>query len=117
MNPDGLLGRDDEHGIDLHALLTDHKPSVSLMAVHTNIMKASGLPHGSIAVIDRSLKPEKGRVVAVRYNNGVVIRRLDHRAGLWCLVSDDPREDTLFITEDDVVERLGTVTWSLIKMP
>lgn len=102
--------------IDLHAFLTGHQASINLWPIETNIMRASGLFRGSFALVDQNRPPALGKIVVVRFNNQVIMRRLAKRDNRWCLVPDDPREQVLFITEFDQVERLGVVTYSIIEL-
>ena len=70
--------------------------------------------HGSIAVVDRGKPIKAGNMVHVRYNGDEIIWRLITRAGEWLYRPDDPRIQELLISEDDIVERLGTVTAVII---
>ncbi len=103
--------------VDLHALLTNHSPSVSLVPIHSNLMRVSGLHHGAIAVVDTSLKYRQGKIVVVRFNGDVIIRKLDKKNGRWCFIADDPREPILFVDEYSSIEKLGVVTHAINYMP
>jgi len=95
--------------IDLHAYLTRHSTSIQLMPIHTNIMRASGLCHGGIAVVDKARKPVLGDLLAVRFNGDLIMRRLEKREGLFCFVADDPREPRYYVYPETTVERLGVI--------
>lgn len=111
----GDIGLTRESGdlIDLHVLLTDNSPHVRLIPIVTNVMRPSGLMHGSIAVVDRGIQPRANSIVMVRFNGTEVIRHLKKKDGIWKLVADDPREEQLLITDEDIVEKLGVVTASI----
>ncbi|NCT74904.1 MAG: hypothetical protein GXC78_10250 [Chitinophagaceae bacterium] len=79
-------------------------------------MRASGLHHGGIAIVDRAKRTQSNCIVHVRFNGDEIIRRLIKRAGQWWLVADDPRIDEVLITEEDIVEKLGIVTAAIILM-
>jgi|GEM_PF-2475796 len=109
----GCLSYENNPKVDLHELITGNRSYIDLMPVHTNIMRPSGLMHGSIAVLDKSREPRPGLLVAVRFNGDIIFRKLEKINGRWCLKADDPRVHPLFITEADTVERLGVITWCL----
>lgn len=100
--------------IDLHVFLTKNSIHVRLVPINTNAMRASGLFQGSIALVDRSIKPKQNSIVMVRYNGFEIIRHLKKSAGLWRLVADDPRIEEIVIVENDTVERLGVITAAII---
>lgn len=102
--------------IDLHVFLTKNSTSVRLIPIITNAMRASGLFHGSIALVDRSIRPKENSIVMVRYNGFEIIRHLRKSAGLWRLVADDPRIEEIVIDENDTVENLGVVTTAIITI-
>lgn len=112
----GVLRGKDGDRVDLHAFLTDHSPSVEVISIDTKVMRTSGLFPGSFALIDRSIRPKRNSVIAVRYNGQVVIRRLVKKYNQWLLEPDDPREKTLPINKECTVENLGVVTFSIIKL-
>lgn len=109
----GLI-RESGDGVDLHVLLTENSVHVRLVRVMTNAMRPSGLHQGGIAIVDRGMRTKEGQIVHVRFNGDEIIRRLIKRAGQWLLVADDPRIAELLITDDDIVEKLGTVTSGII---
>jgi len=114
----GDLGLQHNSGdrIDLHVLLTENSPNVRLIPIITNVMRPTGLMHGSIALVDRGIRPRENSIVMVRYNGVEVIRHLKKKEGKWLLVADDPRVEDLIIGEEDTVENLGVVTSVIILL-
>lgn len=114
--PNGHLERPGGEQIDLHAFLTNHRVSINLWPIETNAMRVSGLHAGSFALVDRSLSPAPGKIVVVRCNGQVLIRRLIKKNNQWFLIADDPLEEQFLINEFTEVERLGVVTHSIIEL-
>lgn len=85
------------------------RADVCFMPIHTNLMRASGLHHGQVAVIDRNRKPRLNDLLAVSINGGVIMRRLEKRAGKFCFVADDPREEIFYAEVGVTVERIGVI--------
>lgn len=110
---EGFLQYSSGDRIDLHAFLTRHSPSIELMPIHTNIMRASGLYHGGIAVVDSSRRPQLRDLLVVRFNGAVIMRRLERRNGRYCFVADDPREPVYTVTPETQVERLGVIVHAI----
>lgn len=109
---DGLYSNDGDR-VDLHRLLTKSSPNVILMPIVSNLMRASGLLHGGIAIVDQAKRPFQDCIVAVRLNGVAIIRRLRKRANMWVLITDDPREEEIIIRENDTVEKIGVITSSI----
>jgi SOS-response transcriptional repressor LexA len=110
---EGFLQHETGDHIDLHNMLTGHKHSIHLMPVHTNTMRNSGLHPGGYILVDTNIKPVKGSIVVVRYNDAIVVRRLIKPLTIWQLVADDPREEKLFLTEFAEYSLIGVVTFAI----
>ncbi|OJW15344.1 S24 family peptidase [Mucilaginibacter sp. 44-25] len=113
VNPLGCLEYADGAKIDLHKELTGNKHTVELMPIHTNIMRHSDLHHGGMIIVDKSLKPQRGNIVVVRYNDAIVIRRIEKSLTHWALVADDPREEKLLLGEFADYQLIGVVTHAI----
>ncbi len=83
--------------IDLHEFLTNHRPPAKLFPVQSNEMRACGLFRDSFAVIDRALPLAIGKIVVVRIDGIVVMRRLMKKiiAGAWSQMI--PANPTIFL--------------------
>lgn len=88
--------------IDLHVLLTKNSPHIVLVPVITNIMRGSGLSHGSIAIVDRGQRPKNGSLIWVRYNGDLIFRKLTKHGDCWFLTADDLKCSDLNIHNNDV---------------
>lgn len=101
--------------IDLHVLLTNNSPNVVLVPVVTNIMRASGLSHGSIAIVDRGQRPQNGSLIWVRYNGHPIIRKLLKQGDCWYLTADDKKNADLPLSNCNT-DLIGTVTGSILLL-
>jgi SOS-response transcriptional repressor LexA len=110
INPEGILIYADGAQIDLHRELTFDKATVLIMPIISNAMQESGLYRGGMMTVDRGLKPFKGCIVVVRYNDQIVTRRLEKSVTRWVLVADDQNEQTLYLDSQADYSLVGVVT-------
>jgi SOS-response transcriptional repressor LexA len=101
--------------IDLHVLLTNNSPNVVLVPVVTNIMRASGLTHGSIAIVDRGQRPKNGNLIWVRYNGHPIIRKLLKQGDCWYLTADNKKNADLPLSNCNT-DLIGTVTGCILLL-
>lgn len=66
-----------ERGIDLNEQLIRNKPATFFMRVNSDAMQNAGISKGDVVIIDRSLKPESGKVIIANLNGEMLIRRLE----------------------------------------
>jgi DNA polymerase V len=66
-----------ERGIDLNEQLIHNKPATFFMRVSGNSMTGAGIHDGDIAIVDRSIKPNNGKIVIAVVNGDMLIRRLE----------------------------------------
>jgi len=66
-----------ERGIDLNEQLIHNKPATFFMRVSGNSMIGAGIHDGDIAIVDRSIKPNNGKIVIAVVNGDMLIRRLE----------------------------------------
>jgi DNA polymerase V len=79
-----------EASIDLNLELVPHPSSTFFLRVQGDAMAASGICHGDLLVVDRSVEPRRGSTVVVVHGGQLLLRRLEGRAPRWRLVADDP---------------------------
>jgi DNA polymerase V len=66
-----------ERGIDLNEQLVRNKPSTFFMRVSSDAMNGAGIYDGDVVIVDRSLKPQSGKIVIAVLNGEMLIRRLE----------------------------------------
>ena len=90
-----------EASIDLNLELVPHPSSTFFLRVQGDAMAASGICHGDLLVVDRSVEPRRGSTVVVVHGGQLLLRRLEGRAPHWRLVADDPTLAPLPLAGDD----------------
>jgi len=66
-----------EKGIDLNEQLVRNKPATFFMRVRGEAMIGAGIHDGDVVIVDRSLKPDSGKVVIASLNGEMLIRRFE----------------------------------------
>src|SRR6476660_2757464 len=66
-----------ERGIDLNEQLIRNKPATFFMRVTGNSMSNASIHDGDIVIVERSLKPQSGRIVIAVIDGEMLIRRLE----------------------------------------
>src|SRR6187549_914745 len=66
-----------ERGIDLNEQLIRNKPATYFMRVTGNSMINAGIYDGDIVIVDRSLKPQNGKIVIAVIDGELLIRRYE----------------------------------------
>lgn len=78
-----------EKNLDLNELLISNKVATFFMRVEGDSLKPSGIRHGDILIVDRSINPTHGKIVVAVVSGELVIRRVESRDGKLVLTSDD----------------------------
>jgi DNA polymerase V len=66
-----------ERGIDLNEQLIRNKPATFFMRVRGEAMVNAGIHDGDVVIVDRSIKPQSGKVIIATLNGEMLIRRFD----------------------------------------
>ena len=66
-----------EKGIDLNEQLVRNKPATFFMRVRGEAMIGAGIHDGDVVIVDRSLKPDSGKVIIASLNGEMLIRRFE----------------------------------------
>jgi len=90
-----------EASIDLNVELVPHPSSTFFLRVQGDAMTASGIHHGDLLVVDRSMEPRRGSTVVVVHGGCLLLRRLEGQSPRWWLVADDAAVAPLPLTGDD----------------
>src|ERR1700712_2966402 len=64
-----------ERGIDLNEQLIRNKPATFFMRVVGNSMVNAGIYNGDIVIVDKSIKPQNGKIVIAVVDGEMLIRR------------------------------------------
>ncbi|MBS1669456.1 MAG: translesion error-prone DNA polymerase V autoproteolytic subunit [Bacteroidetes bacterium] len=66
-----------ERGIDLNEQLVRNKPATFFLRVKGDAMIGAGIFDGDIAIVDRSIKADSGKIVIATLNGEMLIRRFE----------------------------------------
>jgi DNA polymerase V len=78
-----------EKSLDLNELLITNKVATFFMRVEGDSLKPSGIRHGDVLIVDRSINPAHGKIVVAVVAGELVIRRVESLDGKLVLTSDD----------------------------
>ena len=91
--------------------LVVYRPSATFyVRAEGEAMKQSGIHHGDILIVDRSIHPKEGNIVITSVNQEPVIRRLVRKGSRIFFISDDPRYEPITIYADTDWIVWGVVT-------
>ena len=88
-----------ERGIDLNEQLIRNKPATFFMRVSGNSMINAGIFNNDIVIVDRSLKPQNGKIVIAVIDGEMLIRRYEKTMNSLRLVPETPKLSPIDISE------------------
>ena len=88
-----------ERGIDLNEQLIRNKPATFFMRVSGSSMINAGIFDGDIVIVDRSLKPQNGKIVIAVIDGEMLIRRYERTLNKLRLVPETPKLATIDVSE------------------
>lgn len=88
-----------ERGIDLNEQLIRNKPATFFMRVSGNSMINAGIFDGDIVIVDRSIKPQNGKIVIAVIDGEMLIRRYERTLNKLRLVPETPKLATIDVSE------------------
>jgi DNA polymerase V len=100
-----------ERGIDLNEQLIHNKPATFFMRVSGNSMIGAGIHHGDIAIVDRSIKPNNGKIVIAVVNGDMLIRRLEITQNKIRLVPETLKLSAIEVSDFSELKIWGVVTY------
>ncbi len=100
-----------ERGIDLNEQLVRNKPATFFMRVTGNSMINACIHDGDIVIVDRSIKPQSGKVIIAIVDGEMLIRRLEKTMNKIRLVPETARLSALEISEYSDFAIWGVVTY------
>lgn len=88
-----------ERGIDLNEQLIRNKPATFFMRVSGNSMINAGIYDGDIVIVDRSIKPQNGKIVIAVIDGDMLIRRYEKTMNSLRLVPETPKLSAIEVSE------------------
>lgn len=88
-----------ERGIDLNEQLIRNKPATFFMRVSGNSMVNAGIFDGDIVIVDRSLKPQNGKIVIAVIDGEMLIRRYEKTMNSLRLIPETNKLSPIDISE------------------
>jgi DNA polymerase V len=88
-----------ERGIDLNEQLIRNKPATFFMRVSGNSMINAGIYDGDIVIVDRSIKPQNGKIVIAVIDGDMLIRRYEKTMKSLRLVPETPKLSAIEVSE------------------
>ena len=105
-----------ERGIDLNEQLIRNKPATFFMKVCGSSMIQAGIADGDVVIVDKSLKPQNGKIVIAVLEGEMLIRRYEKTFNKLFIVAEAPKVAPIEITEVTDFKVWGVVTWVLKMM-
>ena len=99
-----------ERGIDLNEQLIRNKPATYFMRVSGNSMINAGIFDGDIVIVDRSLKPQNGKIVIAVIDGEMLIRRYEKTMNSLRLVPE-----TAKLSPIDISEFMDFKIWGVVS--
>ena len=102
-----------ERGIDLNEQLIRNKPATYFMRVSGNSMINACIHDGDIVIVDRSIKPQNGKIVIAVIDGEMLIRRYEKTANRLRLIPETPKLSPIEVTEFSNLVIWGVVTYTI----
>jgi len=100
-----------ERGIDLNEQLIRNKPATFFMRVTGNSMINAHIHDGDVVIVDKSIKPQNGKIVIAIVDGEMLIRRLEKTLNKMRLVPETPKLSAIEVGEFSDVNIWGVVTY------
>jgi DNA polymerase V len=98
-----------ERGIDLNEQLIRNKPATFFMRVSGSSMVNAGIYDGDIVIVDRSVKPQNGKIVIAVIDGEMLIRRYEKTMNRLRLIPETPK-----LSPIDVSEFMDFKIWGVV---
>lgn len=100
-----------DRGIDLNEQLVRNKPATFFMRVQGHSMVNACIHHGDIVIVDRSVKPQSGKIIIAVLDGEMLIRRYEKQQYKIRLVPETSRLSPMEITPEHDFSIWGVVTY------
>lgn len=104
-----------EDVIELSQYLVQHPTATFYFRVSGDSMIGACMPHGSLLVVDRSLKPASGMIVLAVVNGEFTVRRIVQTPRSLVLHPENPAYKPLVVTDEMNMQVWGVVTAVVVK--
>lgn len=98
-----------ERGIDLNEQLIRNKPATFFMRMNGSSMINAGIFDGDILIVDRSLKPQNGKIVIAVVDGEMLVRRYERTINKLRLVPETSK-----LSPIDVSEFMDFKVWGVV---
>ena len=98
-----------ERGIDLNEQLIRNKPATFFMRVNGNSMVNAGIYNGDIVIVDRSIKPQNGKIVIAVIDGEMLIRRYEKTINSLRLIPETSKLSPIEVNEFNDFKIWGVV--------
>ena len=105
-----------EEGLDLNALLVQHKAASFFFTVEGDSMRDAGILDGDKVVVDRSVAPLHGHIVIAVIDSEYTLKRLYCQRGRVELRPDNPAYKSICLAEGSELQIWGVVTGVVRKL-
>ena len=102
-----------ERGIDLNEQLIRNKPATFFMKVSGSSMINAGIFDGDIVIVDRSIKPQNGKIVIAVLDGEMLIRRYERTFNKLRLVPETPKLSAIDVSEFMDFKIWGVVIYAI----
>ncbi|NGX53317.1 MAG: LexA repressor [Chlamydiae bacterium] len=100
-----------ERELDLHELLVEHPAATFFVRVEGDSRMGAGMQSGDILIVDRSLKPESGKIVVALLDGEFTVKRLLKKGGKLHLLPENPSHGPIEVSEEADFQVWGVVTY------
>lgn len=103
--------------IDLNKILVKDPANTFFFRMYGDSMEGAGIYDRDEIIVDRSLKPETGKVVAVSLDGEFMVKRLGlDRYGQGWLLPENPKYPAISVPPESEFSILGVVTYWLHRL-
>lgn len=103
-----------EEEINFNTLLMPHPNATFVMKVQGDSMVEANIPHDSLIVVDRSIKPSNNKIVVAVVNGEITVKRFIKNSSGVRLMPANAKYKPIPITEEMDFQVWGTVTRIII---
>jgi DNA polymerase V len=97
--------------LDLNSHLIHHPSSTFFVKVSGDSMINAGIQSGDMLIVDRSIKPEHGKIVIAAINGELTVKRLSKQGGQVKLLPENEQYSPIEITDEQDIIIWGVVTY------
>jgi len=102
-----------DSSLDFNEYLIKNRASTFIVRVQGDSMIGAGIDTGDLLVVDRSIRPEPGRIVIAVVDGDFTVKRLHRELGRWSLLPENPDYPVINITGEMDFQVWGVVTHAI----